>query len=105
MRVSCALAVGGLFSMMPTAVLAFGIGFADYRWLSDLTSEGFVAFPSSGATGDIFGMVKAADHYLCYVADNDIAAQLRRDQMRSEVNGGPSDRKVQSIPVACVLLR
>ena len=91
--------------LVPTAVAAFEIGYADYRWLSDLTKDGYEPFASSGATGDVFGMAKGAEYYLCYPSDIDIAAQMRRDQMRSEVNGGVADRKVQSVPIACVLLR
>ena len=99
------VALGLSLGAVPAVAGAFEIGYSEYRWFSELAAENYQLFPSSGQTGELFGMSNSKLFYLCYPVDHDIAAEMRHDQMRAEVNGAEPDRKVQNLPLACVQLR
>ena len=105
MRIGGFLLLGLAVLVSPAMAKNFAVGVSDYRWLSELVVAGFDPFPSSGRAGELFGMKNSSDFYLCFSVDNDASAEKRWGQMAAEVDGGPAQRKVLNIPVACVLLR
>jgi hypothetical protein len=84
-------------------VSALEVGESDFRFASDLSSEGFTPFATSGAGNTIFGMQRGTDQHLCFIADQSDDQAQRQRVLLAELAGEEPDRTVPNIPVVCIL--
>ncbi|MCK0148764.1 hypothetical protein MWU54_01915 [Marivita sp. S6314] len=83
--------------------MAVDVGMSDYKFVSDLTAEGFETFGTGGAGNTVFGMTNGTDIYLCFLLDTPNDQTKRQTALLSELSGGSSDRAIPNIPVVCVM--
>lgn len=76
---------------------------SDYRFVSDLVTEGFTPFGTGGASRDLFGMTNGADIYLCFLLDSPEDQSARQSALIAELQGGGDSQAVPNIPVVCVM--
>jgi hypothetical protein len=98
-----AAALLGLCPALAAAQEGMTVGESDFVHLSDLALDGFEPFGTSGATGDLFGMRKGSDMYLCYGADRAELQAKRQSVLGQELAGARPDRRLPNILVFCVL--
>ena len=84
-------------------VQALEVGQSDYVFSSDLASQGFIPFGTGGVAGDLFGMSKGSEIYLCFLLDTPEDQSARQSALIAELQGNAQSRTIPNIPVVCVL--
>ena len=99
----CSLAASALILSLAAPAAAIDVGQAEYRFVAELSAEGFTPFATSASGNASFGMTNGTDLYLCFIADNLEAQAERQQALIAEINGEGPDRTVPNIPVVCIL--
>jgi hypothetical protein len=82
---------------------ALDVGESAFRYVSELTAEGFAPFGTGGAARDLFGMTDGSAIYLCFLLDAPEDQSTRQATLVAELGDGAADRMLPNIPVVCVL--
>ena len=90
-------------ALLPTLASALPVGERDFMSASQLAQNGFEPFAVSSTARASFGMKKEADMYLCWLADTEENAAIRRRVIGSALDDNSLSRRVPNIAVACIL--
>jgi hypothetical protein len=95
--------LGLALALLPTLASALPVGERDFMSASQLAQNGFEPFAVSSTARASFGMKKEADMYLCWLADTEENAAIRRRVIGSALYDNSLSRRVPNIAVACIL--
>ncbi|MCL3882764.1 hypothetical protein [Marivita sp. GX14005] len=98
-----AAAISGLMACAASVLPAVEVGQSEYRFVSELTADGFIPFGTGGSGNTLFGMSKGREIYLCFILDTAGDQAERQSVLLSELSGTPESRTLPNIPVVCVL--
>ena len=75
---------------------------SEFRFVSDLASDGFEPFAASSTGKASFGMKRGNQIYLCFLADTPILSRNRSQVLTQALRDEEATRILPNIPVVCI---
>ena len=79
------------------------VGQSDFIYSSELMSQGFEPFSTSGVGQSLYGLRRGNALYLCFLADQPDFQETRQQTIMAQISGEAEARTVPNVPVVCVL--
>ncbi|WP_068312178.1 hypothetical protein [Polycladidibacter hongkongensis] len=92
-----------LFVIAALPASALEVGTSSFKFLSDLAIAGYEPFAVNATAKASFGMKRGENMYLCFIADTDRNANIRKNVLYLALGDNNASREQPNIPVVCVL--